>query len=144
MLEIQIFSMSMVLYTVFASVVLGIVIIVYMSNTSSKDSGVVDDLVLGTRQNNADGYTGTIDKQRYLGEVAVCTTDLRPAGTVIIDSGKLLDVVSEGNFIKKGTTVKIINVDGSRILVRQIQEIVASSQQLGAVGKFKHSEFACR
>ena len=120
MLEIQIFSMSMVLYTVFASVVLGIVIIVYMSNTSSKDSGVVDDLVLGTRQNNADGYTGTIDKQRYLGEVAVCTTDLRPAGTVIIDSGKLLDVVSEGNFIKKGTTVKIINVDGSRILVRQI------------------------
>ena len=120
MLEIQIFSMSMVLYTVFASVVLGIVIIVYMSNTSSKDSGVIDDLVLGTRQNNSDGYTGTIDKQRYLGEVAVCTTDLRPAGTVIIDSGKLLDVVSEGNFIKKGTTVKIINVDGSRILVRQI------------------------
>lgn len=117
---LEIFSASLVFYVLFAFVMLGIVIVLYINNrNSSRKLDVGDNLVLCERQNNDDGYTGTIDKQKYLGLIAICATDLRPAGTVSID-GTPLDVVTEGGFIKKGSTVKIINVDGSRILVRQI------------------------
>ena len=120
MLGIQIFSASLVFYSLFACVVFGIAISVYVSSRRpAKNTTVLDDLVLGERQKNIDGYTGTIDKRKYLGATAVCTTDLRPAGTVTVE-GTPLDVVTEGNFVKKGNIVKIINVDGSRILVRQI------------------------
>jgi membrane-bound serine protease (ClpP class) len=120
MLELQIFSASIVFYTLFTFLIFGIVIVVYMnSRGSSKKIADKDFLVLCERQKNDDGYTGTIDKQKYLGLTAICATDLRPAGTVTVE-GTPLDVVTEGTFIKKGSTVKIINVDGSRILVRQI------------------------
>ena len=115
MLGIQIFSASVVFYSLFACVVFGIAIVVYVSTRRpAKNTTVLDDLILDERQKNVDGYTGTID-----GATAVCTTDLRPAGTVTVE-GTPLDVVTEGNFVKKGNIVKIINVDGSRILVRQI------------------------
>ncbi|MBQ3726036.1 MAG: hypothetical protein II902_03085, partial [Selenomonadaceae bacterium] len=58
-------------------------------------------------------------KSKFLGAVGVCVTDLRPAGTVTVE-GEPLDVVTEGGFVKAGDKVKVINVDGSRILVRQI------------------------
>ncbi len=120
MLGIQLVSASLVFYSLFACVIFGIAIIVYVSGRSpAKNTTVLDDLVLGERQKNIDGYTGTIDKRKYLGAIAVCITDLRPAGTVKIENTPL-DVVTEGNFLKKGSKVKIINVDGSRILVRQI------------------------
>ncbi len=120
MLGIQLFSASLVFYGLFACVVLGISIIVYVTTRSpAKNTTVLDDLVLGERQKNINGYTSNIDKRKYLGAIAVCATDLRPAGTVTVE-GEPLDVVTEGNFIKQGNIVKIINVDGSRILVRQI------------------------
>lgn len=120
MLGIQFFSASLVFYSLFACVIFGIAIIVYVTSRSpAKNTTVLDDLVLGERQKNINGYTGTIDKRKYLGAIAVCATDLRPSGTVTVE-GQPLDVVTEGSFVKQGNIVKIINVDGSRILVRQI------------------------
>lgn len=120
MLGIQLFSASLIFYGLFACVIFGIAIIVYVtSRNPAKNTTVLDDLILGERQKNINGYTGTVDKQKYLGAIAVCATDLRPSGTVTVE-GEPLDVVTEGNFIKQGNIVKIINVDGSRILVRQI------------------------
>ena len=120
MTGIQIFSASMVLYTIFAGVVFAVAIVVYMSmRSSAKNTAALDGLVLDERQKNNDGYTSNIDKSKFLGAVGVCATDLRPAGTITVE-GEPLDVVTEGNFVKQGDIVKIINVDGSRVLVRQI------------------------
>ncbi|MBQ7454648.1 MAG: hypothetical protein IJS69_06340 [Selenomonadaceae bacterium] len=97
---------------------LGVVVIVYLtSRGSKKNSGMLEDLVLDERQENRDGYTSVIDKSKFLGKEGVCLTDLRPAGTINVD-GEPLDVVTEGNFVKQGDKVKVINVDGSRVLVR--------------------------
>ena len=120
MLGIQLFSASLLFYAAFACVVLGISIIVYVSSRNPvKNTTVLDDLVLGERQKNSKGYTSVIDKRKFLGAIGVCATDLHPAGSVIVE-GEPLDVVTEGNFVKQGNIVKIINVDGSRVLVRQI------------------------
>jgi len=49
----------------------------------------------------------------------VATTVLRPSGIVNFDGIKL-DVVSEGEFIQPGSKVKIIKVEGRRIVVKKI------------------------
>lgn len=119
MLGLQLVSMSLIFYAVFICAVLGVSVIVYISSHNSTNAAQVDGLILGERQKNSKGYTSNIDKTKFLGAIGVCSTDLRPAGTVIVE-GEPLDVVTEGNFVKHGDIVKIINVDGSRILVRQI------------------------
>lgn len=120
MLGLQLVSMSLIFYAIFICAVLGVSVIVYISSrTPATNNAPIDGLVLGERQKNSKGYTSVIDKTRFLGAIGVCSTDLRPAGTVIVE-GEPIDVVTEGNFIKHGDIVKIINVDGSRILVRQI------------------------
>ena len=122
--EVQIFTgttamiFSMACYAIIA--VLGVIVVVYLSSRGSKkNEGMLDDLVLDERQQNEDGYTSVTDKSKFLGATGICVTDLRPAGTVTVD-GEPLDVVSEGGFVKAGERVKVINVDGSRILVRKI------------------------
>ena len=126
MSEVQIFSgtssalMVLIYGSMIAIAVLGIFIVLYLGNRDSKkNSGMLDELVLDERQQNRDGYTSVIDKSKFLGAVGVCVTDLRPAGTITVE-GEPLDVVSEGGFVKAGDKVKVINVDGSRILVRPI------------------------
>lgn len=59
--------------------------------------------------------------QYFLDKKGTTLTVLRPAGTVDFDGVKL-DVVSEGDFIPKDTEVKVIKVEGRRIVVRQIRK----------------------
>ncbi|MBE8955577.1 MAG: hypothetical protein SR2Q5_07975 [Quinella sp. 2Q5] len=109
---------SLACYVVIA--VLGVVVVLCLSSRGSKkNSSMLDELVLDERQENRDGYTSVIDKSKFLGREGVCTTDLRPAGTITVD-GEPLDVVAEGSFVNAGDTVKVISVDGSRVLVRKI------------------------
>lgn len=126
MSEVQIFSganaffMTLTYGSMIAIAVLGIFIVLYLgSRSSKKNAGMLDDLVLDERQQNRDGYTSVIDKSKFLGAIGVCVTDLRPAGTITVE-GEPVDVVTEGSFVKQGDIVKVINVDGSRVLVRQI------------------------
>lgn len=67
------------------------------------------------------GYTAHIDKKELLGKEGETISNLRPAGTAEIE-GQRIDVVSEGGYIKKGKQVKIVNVAGSRIVVKKITE----------------------
>lgn len=122
MSEVQIFTgaMSLVSYVLVGIAILGIFVVICLtSRGSKKNSGMLDELVLDERQKNRDGYTSVIDKTKFLGATGVCVTDLRPAGTISVE-GEPLDVVAEGSFVKQGSTVKVINVDGSRVMVRQI------------------------
>ena len=126
MSEVQIFggassAVMMVAYcAMIAIAILGIFVVLYLgSRSSKKNAGMLDELVLDERQQNRKGYTSVTDKSRFLGAIGVCVTDLRPAGTITVE-GEPVDVVTEGSFVKQGDIVKIINVDGSRVLVRQI------------------------
>ncbi|MDA7920304.1 hypothetical protein N9B73_00990 [Verrucomicrobiales bacterium] len=57
----------------------------------------------------------------YLGLSGETTTDLVPSGKGMFD-GVLLDVVSEGEFIKRGESVTVLRHEGSRIVVGQAKE----------------------
>lgn len=61
------------------------------------------------------------ERQALLGKTGVTTTVLRPAGIIEID-GEPYDAVSEGAYIPKGETVRVVKVEGTRIVVRQVKE----------------------
>ncbi|MCL2164722.1 MAG: hypothetical protein FWH55_10120 [Oscillospiraceae bacterium] len=57
------------------------------------------------------------DFTAYVGRIGKTATALRPAGFVVLDDGKRLDVVSEGGFIEKDQTVTVIRAEGPMIFV---------------------------
>jgi membrane-bound ClpP family serine protease len=78
-------------------------------------------LILNEEQKKEDGYTGTEDMEYFIGKEGVVMTILRPSGIADFDGVKL-DVVSESEFIPKDTRVKIIKVQGRRIVVKEIKD----------------------
>lgn len=76
-------------------------------------------LILSDSLKKESGFIGTEDLEYFLGKEGVAITVLRPAGTADFDGVKL-DVVSESEFIQKDSKIRIIKVEGRRIVVRQI------------------------
>lgn len=59
------------------------------------------------------------DRTDLLGRGGVALTTLRPSGRASID-GRQIDVVTEGPFIERGQPLKVIAVEGSRVVVRAV------------------------
>lgn len=57
------------------------------------------------------------DYARFVGQEGEAHTDLRPAGIVVID-GRKVDVVTSGERVDKGARVRVVKVEGNRIIVR--------------------------
>lgn len=76
-------------------------------------------LTLDEAETAQEGFNSSSDYREYLGKEGVVLGLLRPAGVVLIDGVKI-DVVSEGQYIEPGTKVKVVSVNGSRIVVRCI------------------------
>lgn len=55
-----------------------------------------------------------------VGETGIAMTFLRPSGKVKI-KGEIFDVVTEGEFMEKGTTVVISKIKGSRVIVSRME-----------------------
>jgi len=78
-------------------------------------------LVLKDAESRDDGYSGTRDMNEYLGKTGVVTTICRPVGNVDFDGVKL-EVVSLGEFIEKGKTVEVIEIEGNRVVVKAVAD----------------------
>ena len=77
-------------------------------------------LILSSSLKKEEGYISSQDLKAYIGKVGVTESTLRPTGKVKIE-GKVLDVVSEDKLIEKGKFVKVTYVDGTKILVREME-----------------------
>jgi membrane-bound ClpP family serine protease len=67
----------------------------------------------------ADVLPGAGEAAELLGAVGTTSTPLRPAGVVKFGD-KFVDVVSDGGFIPAGTRVQVIQVEGTRIVVKEV------------------------
>lgn len=76
--------------------------------------------VLTDATDSESGYTSFDDRSYLLGKVGVTAVPLRPSGTVIIDDNRI-DAVAEGTFIERDVKVKVVFVEGTRIVVRPIK-----------------------
>lgn len=79
----------------------------------------LDKIVLQTKHGQDEEYKSSFPYESYLGKEGVSISGLRPSGTIEID-GQRLDALSEGTFIPKETNVKVVKVEGSKIIVRRV------------------------
>ena len=68
------------------------------------------------------GYVSAVEEAGLVGEQGPVLTELRPSGSALLE-GHPVDVVSEGAFIAKGELVRVISVQGSRVVVRRVEKL---------------------
>ena len=55
-----------------------------------------------------------------VGAEGVCSTVLRPSGFVDLKGGRRVDVVTRGENVEQGVRVRVVEVEGSRVVVERI------------------------
>jgi len=77
-------------------------------------------IMLKDRLTQEAGYSSLNEEyEQLVGKKGITLTDLRPVGTINIDE-KDYSAISNAQWIKKGTNVQVTQVDGTRILVKEL------------------------
>lgn len=58
-----------------------------------------------------------VEKPELLNQTGVAFTNLRPSGTALIN-GQRVDVLTEGAMIERGTPIRVVAIEGMRVVVR--------------------------
>lgn len=101
--------------------IVGTIILLLLSFKILRKRKFWNRLILDTKYKKEDGYIPQAkDLSQYIGYSGIAYTTLRPAGTVVLEDGTRLDVVTAGEFITKGERIEVIAVEGIRIIVRAV------------------------
>ncbi|UCE06316.1 MAG: nodulation protein NfeD, partial [bacterium] len=77
-------------------------------------------LVLDTSETKQEGFRSTPETyEQFVGAEGVALSALRPSGIGIFKDQRL-NIIAEGEFIDANNPVKIVKVEGYRIIVRKI------------------------
>lgn len=98
------------------------VLLVIISLKCGRTRRVWSRLILKDSTSTEGGYLSQpLSIRQLVGQSGVALTDLRPSGAALLD-GRRTDVLTEGEFIKRGTAVQVIRVDGSSVVVIPIDD----------------------
>lgn len=111
-------DVQIAIFSIILAFVLSI-LVAYLFLKYGQKSPYFDKIVLNAKGEGSSGYSSTINKLIYLNKEGTTLTTLRPSGTIIVDDMRL-DAVTEGQYIAKGEKIKIVKMEGSRIVVRKI------------------------
>ncbi len=78
-------------------------------------------LILSDATDTKSGYVSAVNRPELVGQLAVTMTALRPSGSIKVND-EWIDAVSDGRFIDSKKQVKIIKVEGARIVVRELDK----------------------
>jgi len=84
-----------------------------------KKRGVWNRFILKENLTKEDGYIPAASKDLLIGLEGRTLTPLRPSGSVLIGDERI-DVVSSGEFIDHDKPIRVIKVEGTRVIVREI------------------------
>ncbi|HIE43716.1 MAG TPA: nodulation protein NfeD [Candidatus Omnitrophica bacterium] len=73
-------------------------------------------LILGYEEKASEGFSAPNPEILTAGKKGKSLTPLRPSGKALID-GRIVDVVTEGDFIPKNKDIKVVRVEGVRVIV---------------------------
>ncbi|MBN8236648.1 nodulation protein NfeD [Halobacillus kuroshimensis] len=78
-------------------------------------------MALNDQMTSEMGYNSMNESyQKLLGKTGSAQTDMRPSGTIEVD-GEDYSAVSNGQWIYKGEPVTVASVDGTKIMVKKVQ-----------------------
>jgi len=100
---------------VFTGIVIAI-LIKYLPKTE-----MMNNLILHDSIDAKVDYTSSIpDNSHLIGKEGISLTDLRPSGTAMF-GGKRYDVVADNEYINHNCKIKVMSVEGMRIVVAEIK-----------------------
>jgi len=82
--------------------------------------GVWNRFILKDQLTTEQGYVPQLSREKWIGQNGVTTSMLRPSGMAEF-GGERLDVITSGEFVENGKQVRVVSVDGTRILVKEIE-----------------------
>jgi len=82
---------------------------------------LLSKLILTSEEKREKGFrSAPVELEKFIGKQGTTLTMLRPVGKAQFGD-TILDVVSEGELIEKGRQVKVIKVEGNRIVVSEVE-----------------------
>ena len=105
-------------YILAGGTVLAIVLFYFLGRRLPKSS-ILAKVMLRDRSTREKGYSSQSDKSKYLYQRGRTITILRPAGTVRIGKDRV-DAVSAGAFIERDVEVRVVHVEGARVVVEPV------------------------
>ncbi|GGD04476.1 NfeD family protein [Pontibacillus salipaludis] len=103
------------------AIIVAIIGSVILFKTIGFDKGFLRNIVLSDSTSSEKGYLSSNNREDLIGNIGKAVTPLRPSGTGIFNDERV-DVVTEGSFISTGASIKIVRVEGSRIVVREVKQ----------------------
>lgn len=83
-------------------------------------STLFNKLVLGQSEKAEEGFVSFPTISELIGKEGIAYTTLRPGGTAEID-GKRVDVVADSEYIDRGTKIKVLRVEGIKVVVTAVR-----------------------
>jgi membrane-bound serine protease (ClpP class) len=105
--------------SILIAIIISIVASIFMIKVLGRKMSIFKKIILNDSTNTEQGYVSNVNRVELLDKQGITLTQLRPAGKIMIQD-EIIDAVSEGAFIQKDQKVKVIKVEGSRIVVREI------------------------
>lgn len=103
------------------SISFSIVLFFLLIKVFHKKMTLFNSMVLFDTARKEDGYVSNENRTDLMGREGFAQTVLRPAGTAIFGNERV-DVVTEGSFIAQNAKVRVIEVEGPRVVVREIKK----------------------
>ncbi|PTJ18798.1 NfeD family protein [Staphylococcus simulans] len=107
------------LVNVIIALILTIIEWVILVKGYNKKISLFEKVILRDSTTSEAGYTSHDDRSNLVGQTAITLTELRPAGMISLNDERI-DAVSDGTFIQRDVEVKVTEVEGSRVVVREI------------------------
>lgn len=105
--------------SILIALIISIVASIFMIKVLGRKMSIFKKIILNDSTNTEQGYVSNVNRVELLDKQGITLTQLRPAGKIRIED-EIIDAVSEGAFIQKDQKIKVIKVEGSRIVVREI------------------------
>ena len=84
-------------------------------------STAFNKLVLSESEKAEHGFVSYPSEKDLVGKLGIAFTTLRPGGTAVID-GRRIDVVADSEYIDKEVKIKVLRVEGIKVVVTAVKE----------------------
>ncbi len=111
-------AVSMAIIQLTLALVLSLILIILLAKFLPK-TNIFKKFVLSIEEKSSEGFRSHTTSKEMIGKNGKAITDLRPSGTAEID-GKRVDVVTDSEYIDKGSEIEVIEVEGIRVVVKKV------------------------
>jgi membrane-bound serine protease (ClpP class) len=97
----------------------GGILLLFFGGVRLTQSEFFKRISLTDTQAQSEGYTSNFNTVDMVGKTGTAYTVLRPSGKIMIED-QLYDAFSRGDYIEKGDTVTVLEIEGSTLKVRKV------------------------